>query len=122
MRLIPILLVMTERTNRFKPVGRAIPDITRKTAFVKKTALPIIARDIRYHLALPMPTALPAQLPQPTAPPRVLNISLILVKTDIIKAEILASKIVLTHVQVIVLIHALKDQIALYVLLKMQLA
>ena len=113
---------MTEQQNKFKPGGSVIPDIIKKTALVKKTALPTTARDIRYHLALPMPTALPAQLPQPTAPPRVLNISLILVKTDIIKAEILASKIVLTHVQVIVLIHALKDQIALYVLLKMQLA
>lgn len=113
---------MTERANRFKPDGSVIPDIIKKTALAKKTALPITAPVIRFLPALPMPTALLAQLPQPTVPLPAPNISLILVKTDIIKAEILASKIVLTHVQVIVLIHALKDQIALYVLLKMQLA
>ena len=96
MRLIPILLVTTVQPNRFKPVGSVIPDITRKTVLVKKTALPTTARDIHYHLVLPMPTALLAPLPLPTAPPPALNINLILVKRAIIKAEIAVFKAVPT--------------------------
>ena len=43
-----MLLVMTEQQNRSKPVGNAIPYITKKTALVKKTAFPTTVQDILY--------------------------------------------------------------------------
>ena len=71
-------------------------DSTCEKDCITNNCLPTTARDIHYHLVLPMPTALLAPLPLPTVPPPALNINLILVKRAIIKAEIAVFKAVPT--------------------------